>query len=441
MPADPDIVAAAAARVAQPDWEAFSAQLEANGGCERPVRLKGSISEVDTDTGEMRKVYSTDGQPQGVLLKACGCRRATRCAACSAIYKGDARVIVSSGLAGGKGAPEEVSASPAVFVTLTAPSFGSVHRVTTGAERCHAAVGACEHGPPKACGDSHGPADEAVGSPICVDCYDYAGQVIWNARSTELWRRTIIAIPRALAACLGIYEKQLGELGRLSFVRVVEFQRRGVVHFHAVVRFDAISHLGVARVDVEALAGAVRVGWLAAAAPNPADPKRQVTWGTQIEVTPIRAELRRAFVNYLAKYTTKSTDEGGALDHRIDSQAALDELALPEHLRRLVDVAWRLGGDPHLAELNLRHWAHTLGFRGHWLTKSRSYSTTFAQLRSERQRWRREQAGSGAPSDGTVDVGQWTYQGTGYSDEAEAWLAVSTAARRRQDRRAAWEER
>src|SRR3954471_2506450 len=47
-------------------------------------------------------------------------------------------------------------------------------------------------------------------------------------------------------------------------------------------------------------------------------------------------------------------------------------------------TCWRLGGHPEYEPLRLRPWAHTLGYRGHILTKSRAYSTTYAALRAER---------------------------------------------------------
>jgi hypothetical protein len=40
----------------------------------------------------------------------------------------------------------------------------------------------------------------------------------------------------------------------------------------------------------------------------------------------------------------------------------------------MLEPAWNLGAQPELVKL--RHWAHTLGFGGHWLTKSRRYSVT-----------------------------------------------------------------
>ena len=62
--------------------------------------------------------------------------------------------------------------------------------------------------------------------------------------------------------------------------------------------------------------------------------------------------------------------------HRLDA-ADLRTLKVRPHVRRLVECAWRLGGEKHLEELRLRRWAHALGFRGHCFTKSRRYSTTF----------------------------------------------------------------
>ena len=65
--------------------------------------------------------------PDAVIYKPCGNRRATVCSHCSKVYQRDAYRIVRSLLVGGKGVPETVSQHPAVFSTLTAPSFGEVH--------------------------------------------------------------------------------------------------------------------------------------------------------------------------------------------------------------------------------------------------------------------------------------------------------------------------
>jgi hypothetical protein len=52
----------------------------------------------------------------------------------------------------------------------------------------------------------------------------------------------------------------------------------------------------------------------------------------------------------------------------------------------MIQAAWDLGSLDRYADLNLRRWAHLLGFRGHFLTKSRAYSTTFKTLRDDAER-------------------------------------------------------
>jgi hypothetical protein len=75
-----------------------------------------------------------------------------------------------------------------------------------------------------------------------------------------------------------------------------------------------------------------------------------------------------------------------------------------------------------------------LGFRGHFSTKSRRYSTTLGALRAARRAWRTEQARAhaGLPAsdpDTTLVIGHWDYLGTGYSPGA-ALLAAAVWHRR-----------
>src|ERR1700710_1773355 len=113
-------------RLTRPDYRAFEAQLRSSGYCARPVRLSGSV-EVCDGHGGLRRVWSTDGEPDELLRKACGNRREAVCGPCAERYRGDARQLIAAGLQGGKAIPESVIAHPAVFATLTAPSFGVVH--------------------------------------------------------------------------------------------------------------------------------------------------------------------------------------------------------------------------------------------------------------------------------------------------------------------------
>jgi hypothetical protein len=101
-------------------------------------------------------------------------------------------------------------------------------------------------------------------------------------------------------------------------------------------------------------------------------------------------------------------------------------------------VARWLGGLSEFADLKLWKWAYMLGFRGHFSTKSRSYSTTLGALRDARRAWPTEQARphAGLPEHGpdiTLVLGHWDYLGSGYSPGA-ALLAAAVWHRREQER-------
>ena len=124
---------------------------------------------------------------------------------------------------------------------------------------------------------------------------------------------------------------------------------------------------------------------------------------------------------------------------------------LPAHVAELVRACWELGARPSLKGLRLRKWAHMLGFGGHFSTKSRRYSTTLGALRQARVSYAvRRRRGDTLPLDAwapceddqavIVDA-SWTYLGSGYQTTGEAWLAASAAARAREARRIAKEER
>jgi hypothetical protein len=90
--------------------------------CADPVRLAGRVEQADKRIGEVREDSTTEHEPGGVLLKACGNRRASVCPACAEVYRRDAWHLIAARLRGGKGIPETVSEHPRLFVTFTAPS-------------------------------------------------------------------------------------------------------------------------------------------------------------------------------------------------------------------------------------------------------------------------------------------------------------------------------
>ncbi|HEX4811163.1 MAG TPA: replication initiator [Nonomuraea sp.] len=114
---------------------------------------------------------------------------------------------------------------------------------------------------------------------------------------------------------------------------------------------------------------------------------RAFRWGTQLDVRRITLDgdlTEQAVAGYIAKYATKAAERVGTLDRRIQPLDDLNALPVRDHARRLIAACLRLGEHPGLADLRLTHWAHMLGFRGHFSTKSRHYSTTLGALRAAR---------------------------------------------------------
>src|SRR4051794_11905456 len=89
------------------------------------------------------------------------------------------------------------------------------------------------------CGEVHEDRDARLGEPLCPECFGYVRAVLWNALAPELWRRTSNQIARELARMRGVSERRLRTRVRVSYVKVAEYQARGALHFHAVIRLDA----------------------------------------------------------------------------------------------------------------------------------------------------------------------------------------------------------
>jgi hypothetical protein len=452
------------------------AELVAQAGyCHHPIRLAGRVEQADPTTGELRTTYDSGREPDGVLLKACGTRRESRCPSCAAVYRADAYQLLAAGLRGGKGVPETVSEHPRLFVTFTAPSFGRVHaRRAQGSLvlPCHPyRQGAtCPHRQRAGCWHRHEPDDPRLGEPLCPRCYDAGAQVLWNALAPELWRYTTTYLDRMLARLVGRSEGELRRLVRVSYAKVAEFQRRGAVHFHAVLRLDAATQCRCPGClapppepfTADLLELALRETVPAVRVPCPPvdddDPARFARWGSQLDVRNITTGDDQAgalsaeqVAGYVAKYATKATESfGSGLDRRL-TEGDLARLELPAHVAELVQACWELGARPSLSRLRLRAWAHMLGFRGHWSTKSRRYSTTMTALRRARVQYaKRRRARDGVPLDAwsrvedddlaAVVIATWSYVGRGYQTQGEVWLALSAAARARERRRIAREE-
>jgi hypothetical protein len=295
------------------------------------------------------------------------------------------------------------------------------------------------------------------------DCYDYESHVVWQWWAPELWRRFTIALRRAVAHHLAITATDLADVASVQYAKVAEYQLRGAVHFHALIRLDGPKTAdGFATAPsaltapvladlVEHAAAAVR---LTAPPVHADDAARVLAFGAQVDTRPVRTSRRtddpdreltpEQVAGYLAKYATKSATDTTSKNST--------------HLRRLHATAGRLArqatsdlsreqttnpGGPYSL---LGKWAPSLGFRGHFATKSRRYSVTLGQLRRARQRAQARiveanRAGerldlrqleaellANDQDDTTLVIGQWAYAGSGWANDGVTALAVAAAA-------------
>jgi len=103
----------------------------------------------------------------------------------------------------------------------------------------------------------------------------------------------------------------------------------------------------------------------------------------------------------------------------------------------MVATALELAADPAFCGLNLARHAHHLGYGGHFLTKSRNYSTTFGALRDARAQWREaRRLGSDVAADQTSE-GLWHAAGAGWTNRGELLFAASQQRQRAEDKKEA----
>ena len=470
--------ATALERASRDDYDHWARHTSSARGCLRPVRLTGRLHTIDPATGEVLNTRTTGSMPDGVIYIPCGDRRAEVCPACAETYRADTYHMIKAGLLGGKGTPDTVTHHPAVFATFTAPSFGAVHgravdKRTGKVKPCRMrrSMSLCPHGRPTWCSQRHHDGAPCLGKPLCSECYDYAGHTVWNAFASELWRRTTIAL-RRLVAALG---KAHGVKLDVSFGKVAEYQQRGIVHFHAVIRLDQRdpddpdlilpppSHITAAELDQLIVAAATATAFRTPPHPGHGEFAARphgwpIAWGEQLVNRPLArvngAEITEVMVaGYVAKYATKSTETAGFTARRITTGTIRHHADYQTHPGTLISTCWDLGANPHDQETDdherwaatygkLRRWAHMLGFGGHFTTRSRRYGPTRKALKAIRCDYRRSQQllnTSGHRTaehlddpDTTLVVGDLTYAGIGWLTTGDAELAATAAAKARE---------
>ncbi|MHB1171119.1 MAG: replication initiator, partial [Lacisediminihabitans sp.] len=373
-------------RVSSGGYETWWTKVAGAGYCAAPIQLS----------------RTNDGAESTVLVR-CKNRRQAVCPSCSDLYAGDTWHLVHAGIGGGDDVPVSVALHPLVFVTLTAPSFGAVHRATDSDLRCRASEGSavCRHGRPTGCVSAHDSRDALVGQALCIDCYRYIDQAVFTWHAPELWSRFTLTLRRILRRHLA--ERDLDPASvKVSFVKVVEMQRRGVPHFHAIIRLDQSKPSdpqecvhAPSSVDARTLVDITREAILATHVDVFAKGGEEVRlrFGVQFDVQSLSMDsahfreisdgnlLARRVAGYLAKYVTKSVVDFGLSPRRI-GPAAIEHLDITEHVRHLLRSIVEISAEP--GHERILDSLHTLGYRGHVTTKSRRYSTTMFALRAKR---------------------------------------------------------
>ncbi len=460
VPGDPHGLMERASRGNFGGWLAHVAKAR---GCTNPIRLRGEVLTVQASTGRLVERYNTDDLPDRVLYKPCGTRQASRCPACAEVYRWDTYQLIKAGLAGGKGVPESVVTHPAVFATFTAPSFGIVHTRDKNKPRpCRARRDKplCPHGKPMWCNTIHSETDWKLSQPLCLDCYDHEHQVVWNHLVGKLWSRTVLKIRRAMGATAN------GPI-RIRYAKVAEYQRRGVVHLHALIRIDGVDPANPTAIEpppsgmdshgnriqlwtTADLKEAVEEAARSTAIGTEGHPTNEagwpIAWGEHTKVLIVHDGLPggeltdRHVAGYLAKYATKATEITGLNTGRINSETIAAYAGTSRHVNRLVQACWNLGETEPWE--GLRHWAHRFGFPGHFSTKSRRYSTTLTALRQARRPQNRIKVT--AIDDDSIElddihddettlvIGQWRHVGNGWKTSGDAALAAMAADAARQ---------
>lgn len=321
------------------------------------------------------------------VLVRCGSRRLADCVSCSALYSGDASAILRAGVL------DVDPSSTVVMLTLTAPSFGAVHRVPRNASPrlTTSARNAWEQRAGRAlcrCGVKHEPGDRLAGVAIDPDSYDYDAQAEWNAAFGRLWNRTATRLTR-----------DLGLAERLPYAGTTEWQARGAVHAHMLVRLPAWVQLGLFKDSVGRLRSSQIEDSVQSAGTTVAG--RCFRWGSAVVAEIISApgmdagRHAKRTIGYLRKalaYTVKdlNVEPDGGRSHRHFARCRV--------AGRNVRCPSCAGGLRSISCRSPRH--RSFGYAGHAVRKSRSWcELTFRALREKRAAWHAEGGETPGPRD------------------------------------------
>lgn len=216
-------------------------------------------------------------------MRRCWNKSPDICPGCSNLHRLHTKLIIWSGI--NENSAQEESSEVIVsgnyeyyFLTLTAPSFGKVHRV----DKSSPIPTPCTCDKKK-----HVSTDTCGSTPIDISHYRYKEQVLWNFYSNDLWTRTQQRLRRR-------YKNKI----ETAYVR--EPQKRGTVHYHVIVKVPKEFDQAQIMKELEQLRTVTLTidGYV-------------YKWGTQHKVEPVKTDSENigktvAYISKLVGYTTKA---------------------------------------------------------------------------------------------------------------------------------------
>lgn len=202
------------------------------------------------------------------------------------------------------------------------------------------------------CTRPHNEDDPLIGTPLNPSRFNYTAAAQWNLNISRLWARTITLLRQQLKLPRSRYHE-------VQYLRVVEWQQRGLAHIHALIRIERNKDTTAALLSSIASASVKHS-------------ENTITWGKQSSIEAIEAtDTSRA--GYIAKYSSKH-----ARDMTIDSKAR------GLHYARIGAAVQReIMPDKQLSEKAKKRITQSIGLRGSVITASHGWEKPFPKTTHE----------------------------------------------------------
>lgn len=328
-------------------------------------------------TGEIKEIE---------FEKRCGTRRKDKCEPCSEIWKDDAYFALVN--------PSREHKGSLTFITLTAPGskhFGKTHTASykgLKSERC-------------ACRKYHISGEECIGLPLDAKTFNYSQVADFNYKATRLTSITLQKINRLLLSETNrgksSSEKKTLKDIRLPMARVMEWQERGVLHAHIIVR----GHIPTYIVDM-AIKGSPATK--SRRRINPVEHKGQ-RWGSQVDVKhinssdPNQVKKLSGYITKVVSYALKDVSSHGnnpnpykekffsdirrTTNKVVECNKTLSECDASLTAQRMYALKG-MARDKRIFCIKHRRAHHQIGFTGNVLTMNKHWGSSLKEARERR---------------------------------------------------------